>query len=276
MAATRKKNKPKAACFLGCFGFSEKMLPRKSEKNRKSTRWLSWSRFRMRRIGSKTVPVDSTVTNHKTLSEPLSTKQIIPSGLSSNQQAPRKVSDRSNRRLIYDTKQISPEFQTRYGPTQDIILDNDEKYPNRLSFDGKTDPRRIGSSQPDVINARTRNASSSHSISLPVTTRNVKPVSSKKKKEIQNENGEKIDPIFGLSIVMVSLVIMLLWGRLCAILCTSAWCYCVSCVRTRNQRIIRNDVVLNSESTGEPDLSSSEYKKKVVLEGFMKRKQRRK
>lgn len=113
MAATRKKNKPKAACFLGCFGFSEKMLPRKSEKNRKSTRWLSWSRFRMRRIGSKTVPVDSTVTNHKTLSEPLSTKQIIPSGLSSNQQAPRKVPTVPTVASYNDTKQISPEVRVK-------------------------------------------------------------------------------------------------------------------------------------------------------------------
>ena len=78
----------------------------------------------------------------------------------------------------------------------------------------------------------------------------------KKKKQ------QQLDPaLVGLSIIMVTLLIMLLWGRFCAILCTSAWCYFVPCFKKRN---------LNSQYQYYR-YDSEEYKKKVILEGFLER-----
>lgn len=41
----------------------------------------------------------------------------------------------------------------------------------------------------------------------------------------------KFDPVIGISVIILTLVIMLVWGRLFAILCTSAWCYSIPRLR---------------------------------------------
>lgn len=106
-----------------------------------------------------------------------------------------------------------------------------------------------------------------HSVSLP-------PLIRTKEKAIRGENDTengvetqgKLDPIVGMSIMMGTLVIMLIWGKLCAILCTCAWLYMVPRLRTKeNSRL----------SSSSLDFESVEYKKKVVLEGLLQRDRRR-
>ncbi|KAK8586100.1 hypothetical protein V6N13_130625 [Hibiscus sabdariffa] len=80
---------------------------------------------------------------------------------------------------------------------------------------------------------------------------------------------EKFEPMMGLSIITVTLVIMVLWGRVCAILCTSAWLYIFARFRTRSNG---NESTANSNSD-DSYLNSKEYKKKVVLEGLLQRNQ---
>lgn len=75
----------------------------------------------------------------------------------------------------------------------------------------------------------------------------------------------KLDPIVGLIIMMGTLVIMLIWGKFCAVLCTCAWLYMVPRLRTKE------NFRLNSSSL---DFESVEYKKKVVLEGLLQRDRR--
>lgn len=85
---------------------------------------------------------------------------------------------------------------------------------------------------------------------------------------------KKYDTLVGVSVIMVTLIILLLWGRLCAILCTSAWFYFVP----RLSSAVKNDGVLVERTpTRNPkavDLNSGEYKRKVVLEGFLERTRR--
>lgn len=87
--------------------------------------------------------------------------------------------------------------------------------------------------------------------------------------------GGGFDSIIGMSIILVTLVIMMLWGKLCAILCTSAWFFIAprlvaagehSAVATAEER--------RPESHNNLDLESVEYKKKVVLEGLLQRNHR--
>lgn len=81
------------------------------------------------------------------------------------------------------------------------------------------------------------------------------------------------DSIVGMSVLVVTLVIMIFWGRFCAILCTSAWLYFIP--------RLRNNVVVNDDDIGPKvksndivDLDSEEYKKKVIMEGLLGRNNR--
>jgi hypothetical protein len=61
---------------------------------------------------------------------------------------------------------------------------------------------------------------------------------------------------------------MLFWGRICAILCTSAGFYFVPRLRNVTKS---DDVVEKNPNSHDQDYDSEEYKKKVVLEGFLER-----
>lgn len=72
---------------------------------------------------------------------------------------------------------------------------------------------------------------------------------------------EKFDPVIGISVIVLTLVIMLVWGRLCAILCTSAWCYFLP--RLRDAAALAKRKRSGSDgSVCAPDLNSESYKKK--------------
>lgn len=70
------------------------------------------------------------------------------------------------------------------------------------------------------------------------------------------------DSLIGLSIMVVTLIIMSIWGRLYAILCMSAWFYCVPLLRpTRNFNFASNE--------GKSNLDSTLHNKKVVSKGLL-------
>lgn len=118
----------------------------------------------------------------------------------------------------------------------------------------------------------------SHKVSLPVLEGSQRvgnngihapPINSK---DLRLHNIE-----LGMSIIMVTLIIMLVWGRLCAILCTSAWLYFCPRFRTRangNGSSGGGGGVESTQNLNDSYLNSKEYKKKVVLEGLLHRKNR--
>ena len=69
-------------------------------------------------------------------------------------------------------------------------------------------------------------------------------------RETTGSRVRKFDPVIGISVIILTLVIMLVWGRLFAILCTSAWCY--SLPRLRNVAAL----VKRSASDGSARLNS--------------------
>ncbi|KAG2301213.1 hypothetical protein Bca4012_059415 [Brassica carinata] len=92
---------------------------------------------------------------------------------------------------------------------------------------------------------------------------------SKREKSSRVRKASRVDPVIGISIIMLTLVIMLTWGRLCAILCTCTWCYFLP--RLKRKRSGGG----KAEGKDDLDLNSAAYKKKIVLEGFLVRQQRR-
>ncbi|KAF2600981.1 hypothetical protein F2Q68_00012414 [Brassica cretica] len=85
----------------------------------------------------------------------------------------------------------------------------------------------------------------------------------------KREKSSRVDPVIGISIIMLTLMIMLMWGRLCAVLCTCTWCYFLP--RLKRKRIGGG----KAEGKDDLDLNSAAYKKKIVLDGFLVRQQRR-
>lgn len=73
---------------------------------------------------------------------------------------------------------------------------------------------------------------------------------------------------------MVILIIMVLWGKLCAILCTSAWLYFIPQMRSMGRSDGGSSSVPDPDHPVGLDLGSEEYKKKVVLEGLLERSRR--
>lgn len=75
-------------------------------------------------------------------------------------------------------------------------------------------------------------------------------------------------------------MIMLMWGRMCAILCTSTWCYFLPrlkevAIAAKRKRDCRGKAQGGLfPGRGHLDLNSEAYKKKVVLDGFLLRRHR--
>lgn len=106
------------------------------------------------------------------------------------------------------------------------------------------------------------------------------PSSARKTWFMSNEwtmtSANKLDPLVGMTVIMVTLIIMLLWGRLCAILCTAAWFYLIPrLTNTNSSSTAGNTFPHPHPRVDDFDFNSDEYKKKVVLEGFLERNNHR-
>jgi len=76
-----------------------------------------------------------------------------------------------------------------------------------------------------------------------------------------------IDTSVGATVMIITLLCLVFYGRLCAIFFTSAWWYLLSMlVAQRTRGVDRNN---NSRMV---DLQSNEYKMKVIMNGFLERK----
>ncbi|XP_039046445.1 uncharacterized protein At5g23160-like [Hibiscus syriacus] len=246
---------PGNSCFLGCFGFS---VEKNSQK--KNTTSVSWPRFRLssRKSSTKTVPVNNTgkaEANHsKTKRKPDSTKA------SSKPHKPSRRNSKGDHQRPPFTDQVARETAKE----------------TRGRKGSPSEPARTGSSQPASPKTKPKKTPTrlSHTVSLPVTERSQRsgsprihaPISLQLK---NNESIARFKSVMGISVIMVTLITMVLWGRLCAILCTSAWLFVCPRFRTRSNG--NKSTVETTASSDDLYLNSSEYKKKVVLEGLLQR-----
>ncbi|KAH8503033.1 hypothetical protein H0E87_014379 [Populus deltoides] len=282
-----KKTRTKFTSFLGCFGFSRKAIPSPEKKPQRGL--FSWSWVCVKNSGAKTVPIDSTVPGSDRTSGASKPKRQKPlTKHETPRQTPARVSsDRAPKERPGETWYRSSE--------QDIILENgkltdhvettkDATCKKRLSFCRKIDAIRTGTSQPGspevkekpirTVSIITRSESSpSQPVERPATkTPNTAARSrvtiKRPHKENDHQNGKKSDhPFVGMSVIIMTLVLMLVWGKLCAILCASAWFYFVPRLRSE-------DSVSHGLISAESFYDSEEYKKKVVMDGFLERSRR--
>ncbi|KAL0287382.1 UNVERIFIED_CONTAM: hypothetical protein Sangu_2695700 [Sesamum angustifolium] len=74
----------------------------------------------------------------------------------------------------------------------------------------------------------------------------------------------KFDSKIGAVITTVTLIVMLIWGKACAVVCMAAWFYLIP--RYYNEELMK---LTNSANDG--DFDSCDYKKRVVLQGLLDR-----
>lgn len=118
----------------------------------------------------------------------------------------------------------------------------------------------------------------SHSMSVPL------PLHKKKKEKevpvatgaIKGKNGNQLiiagemDSVVGALILTITLIVMLVLGKACAILCTAAWFYFLPRFRANMDRSYASRLKYGGDGI---DFDSSEYKKRVVLQGLLHRNQ---
>ncbi|AED91273.1 hypothetical protein AtNW77_Chr5g0091841 [Arabidopsis thaliana] len=254
MAKTEKRVREglgSSSYFLGCFGFSRKIYSdkpmvtkgdggeKKKMKKKRIPRWFLCSKFRLKNSEIKPSPIEETEKPTSRVEDETDDKQKPLSVI-------RRITDRKN--IPVDDKAMNQETkETKPKDLRDITPDRSKPIEPLGSFKEDTCTERISSissryGKPDLKPTRSRNGS------------RVKP----------------FDPVIGISIIILTLMIMLVWGRLCAILCTSAWCYVLPRVRDAAALAKRK----RNGSASVPDLNSESYKRKVVLDGFLGRQNR--
>ncbi|OIT37695.1 PREDICTED: uncharacterized protein LOC109240412 [Nicotiana attenuata] len=281
-----KKKQPKISYFLRCYGFSINQEKLSSDKvKRKQSSCFSFKIFQRKQSPTKTVPIDTATAAVKVGAEKLNTsgdihvvklekkvsvkRQQLPTATTVN--VPDQVP------VTGQTIHFNRFNKTKYDKHQDIILGNSKKlddlqhssYQNGLirSFTVTNSDNAsnlvIGSPQDKHEISRT--------VSLTPQKLNKQPTPTPTNRDKVDEgkdttfNKGHFDYVIGMSILMVTLIIMLFWGKFCAIVCTSAWFYFLPRFRAKHELVING---------GNLDVNSKEYKKKVVLNGFLERNHR--
>ncbi|KAG6650718.1 uncharacterized protein LOC122313842 [Carya illinoinensis] len=294
---TKPKTTHFLCCYFGCSSWASEQGSVESLRNdgkKINIHWLSWSRLiQTKKSGTKTAPLEST------LNEKSDPKKEIPGSGSK----PDKLTSMPQEAPVTDHKlptQVPVLALVPLDQTHEALEGSQETTYERaaqkhvqhfertdtceedmfqiwLSCGRKKEAIRPGYSHPgSPKTSKTKPlAVMSHSVSLPVSRheKGAIPISSSLtnsravSKNLDREKGsistKKLDSAVGLSIVVVTLIIMLVWGRVCAILSTSAWLYFVP-------RLVEQ----NPNSHHDQDYDSDEHKKKVVFEGFLERNHR--
>ncbi|GLT87076.1 hypothetical protein SLE2022_051770 [Rubroshorea leprosula] len=287
MTKTQNKDQetnPQGGCFPGCFGFSRETVSGQNTASEKKARCCFRSSYDANKSAINTMPVNTAgeteIDKIKNASRSKKWQRKSDGQLSSNHDqslitANQKLQTQSER----DQAPVKKPDERKNIHGQHIILENgeksldssevpprDNKYQRRLCRKMKSAVIRTSqpdSPPPDVIRSKGK---LSHSVSLPSPAPRKwfgpTTLSEVISKELGGGNNEKFDPVMGMSIILVTLIIMLFWGRLCAILCTSAWLYFYP-------RLRKHDIDTKAKFS---NLNSEEYKKKVVMEGLLERR----
>ncbi|XP_076945631.1 uncharacterized protein LOC143616783 [Bidens hawaiensis] len=260
-----------SSCFFGCFGCSGKKT-RLKEVNLGSRRRRGWiSNFSFKKSPTKTVPIDLTTVNDAPVTSDASWEiQAVDENATPTQKHTKNV-DRKKALITSGEQKARRKKLTIGGQKETKLAARSAHGPGCASQPGL---KTLTTAHPFVsfpLKPLT------HSKPLPLTKRQKPPHAAHATHGVDRgvlgrttpPRGE-FDSIIGMSIILVMLATLVLWGKLCAILCTSAWFF-----------IVRRLVAAREHSEPPPeghnklDLESKEYKKKVILEGFLQRNHRK-
>ncbi|XP_010250109.1 PREDICTED: uncharacterized protein LOC104592433 isoform X1 [Nelumbo nucifera] len=331
IAKQPQKTKPKriASCFPSCFGFAGRVLDpddmRPAQTNggsggRIRKRWLSWSRFRMKKPNAtKTVPVDAPPLRDEAPDVKDIGVVMDSNKIASKRQIPPKMDRKPSRRptVLVNEPDHQSLFEEKYRTAKKTIVqtrkeldtagqaraDTCQKQPTRKSESRKSgetagqaradtcqkqptrksESRKSGEGSPEnqpktkhsqhaTLNSHSRSPPHNRPQIIQAAASTTRSRSAEKRPSSEKAAvAGKFDAVAGMSILMVTLAIMLFWGKLCAILVTSAWLYSIPRLRTA----VKPDMVAGEgDNSNSIDFNSEEYKKKVILEGLLERNHR--
>ncbi|KAI3728558.1 hypothetical protein L6452_17196 [Arctium lappa] len=292
----------RTTCFLGCFGFSgDTMQPTEEEVNpaTRRQRWVFKWKSSFKKSAAKTVPVELTTTTVPRKTKSFTVSPATPNTKTWEIQVVEEEEEEEDATLTKKTLIMVDQNHTnstRRKKWIDIVKRQNGSYRSR-----RKDTKAAAVGLPYYLDSpEKKSVTISHDDSIVSSpkkplTRSVSPPPANGKKlkpprattagggvddgvfDKTTPLGGGFDSIIGMSIILVTLVIMMLWGKLCAILCTSAWFFIAprlgaaaagerSAVVTAEKRLPESGNIL--------DLESVEYKKKVVLEGLLQRNHR--
>ncbi|KAF5801476.1 hypothetical protein HanRHA438_Chr06g0257781 [Helianthus annuus] len=277
--------------FLGCFGFSGENMNiqltdhKLNSTSRRRSRIFKWSFSCKKSTTTKTVHVDFNTVSSKSLNAaPVKTDttweiQVVEEDATLTKKHV----------IMVDTKHVpvaSEEAKTCRKKWTDVVKRQNgstrrkEMKPVATSatVELKTSVM-MDQNNENIVNSNPSSLKPlTHSISLPAKSKRRKPTKVDKGvvgKTTSLSSGGEFDSIIGMTILLVILVIMVLWGKLCAIICTCAW----FSVAPRLVAVGERSAVATVEGRlpemqKKVNLESVEYKKKVVLEGLLQRNHR--
>lgn len=151
----------------------------------------------------------------------------------------------------------------------DRVSDNDSVRVTESSVSTSSHSSVVATTSPSLSSSR----SSSTNSSLRGRTRSSTRSSSFNSKQIQlgtvedSKERPSSSENSAICLLLLTLLVLVLWGKVCAIVCTSTWLLFVP----------RWSIAKRPKSTSESgddssDVDSAEYKKKIILQGLLQRK----
>ncbi|GAB4850625.1 hypothetical protein Ancab_029934 [Ancistrocladus abbreviatus] len=238
--ANQAKPKKKVNCFLGCFGFFGEKKKAKTAggvPGRKKYFQLTWPKFRIMKKSAKNAAAVSKSSSHEGKTQRCINRGELP--VKPNQTLP--------------VAEVARAVHLRRKDGIGIHLESEARVVDQqlVSRKGREREELAGS-------VESNNKTAAGSVQ-------------KSRAKVKKRSVDGGDAMIGLSIVVVALLILLIGGRLCAILCTSAWVFCIP-------RLVRKAVQSNKEDANSEiqslELNSESYKKKIVLKGLLQRDHR--
>ncbi|KAK4413664.1 hypothetical protein Salat_2779200 [Sesamum alatum] len=189
-----------------------------------------------------------------------------PEIISSSKQIHAVEAGDKSRRIL-----ASPAFHVIHNyKTENLIMEQSKNMDDQSS---RLSKQQNGSAQETRSNLQPK---LSHSVSLPLPRReNEKPAAGgggggggKGKMGNELTIAREFESKLGALIITSTLIVMLVWGKLCAILCAAAWFYFIPRLRANMDGSYG---VKLRDGKNRVDVDSWEYKKMVVLRGLLER-----
>ncbi|KAL5731140.1 hypothetical protein ACHQM5_003898 [Ranunculus cassubicifolius] len=138
----------------------------------------------------------------------------------------------------------------------------------KLSKEDESTSASCSSSSSSTSNLSSRKSSFRMNILEPKLKDNVLEESKQSRnKEITHNKSSSIN---GLYLLLVILMVLIFWGRICAIVCTSTWIY-FGPFRRNNEVEEEVEEVVVVVKPEVKEMESREYKKRVIMEGLLER-----
>lgn len=282
---TKPQSRNNSFFLLGCFGFFKKNAKKKKQKvisaDRKKDRWqFTWSALRRKKL-QLSVKVNFCKKVHA--EDEIGRKKQFP--VLGEIRAPKEARDtnlqaKTLKRRHKPAQLIKQLEQSKSSDHKNISITERSQLHSYLEKKEETKKDEIA-----LLESLEECLKPSQNTARQLTQqrKNKKVTIEEQKDRVHEKNQNPLQAkkfiamseyIYGLSILAVTLTMMLVWGKLCTIVCTSAWFYLVQWLKRAREYGVSVDSGGNGSNRIHSNIVNEAYKKKVVLDGFLERKKK--